>query len=303
MTRIYLSFCVLLVVLSFYVHFLSATRTAENDPKNYRPMKPIHSFRSEHDKFDSTYVSQFHKEMHILQEERYKALHYVEPHGGEAWWAPFDEADVSFPVAPEMAIRVKDKYVIGPRLMKNMQEKFIIYAAGIANEPDFEEAMGALNVSVHAFDCTIPANSQFRNVHFHHWCLGRESAFENNIYASHSSNKTFVFKSLSETKKLLGHQHVHILKMDIEGFEWDILRQDIINNENSADLPDQILVEIHTLGANPHFVPQHLTNDKGRAVVNELLLGLWKRGYRIVDRFINPSDRHCSDFTFLRVHN
>lgn len=66
--------------------------------------------------------------------------------------------------------------------------------------------------------------------------------------------------------------------MDIDGFDWDILRQDFNNNENSVDLPVQILVETHLLGASPHFVPQYLSNDKDRGEGGkELLLGLWDR--------------------------
>jgi hypothetical protein len=91
--------------------------------------------------------------------------------------------------------------------------------------------------------------------------------------------------------------------MDIEGFEWDILQNDIIHNSNSMDLPDQLLIEIHAMGANPKYVPKHLTHDKTRRKVNELILGLWKKGYRVVFKIMNLNDHHCADLTFLRIIN
>ncbi len=203
-----------------------------------------------------------------------------------------------------MSFQINEKYIVGPKFLQQSQKNMIVYAAGIADDPSFEEAMGAMNVSVHAFDCTIPSTTQLKNgVEFHHWCIGQNGAtgFENNGYSQRSENKTFQFLTLSETKAKLGHAHIHILKMDIEGFEWDILQHNIIDNPNSHDLPDQILVEIHAIGANKHFVPEYLSRDKTRAKVNALVRGLWSRGYRVVSLIVNPGDRHCADVTFLRV--
>jgi hypothetical protein len=226
-------------------------------------------------------------------------------------------------------LQVLAKFIVGKSQLETMKSKFILYGAGIAEEPEFEEELaGNYGISVHGFDCTIPANTLLKNnVSFHHWCIGSkprsqvlsssssstdstnnnndvsQSAFEQNVYSQRSSNKTFIFKTLSETKLLLKHSHIHILKMDIEGYEWKILQDHIINNQvKSDDLPDQILVEIHTDGANKEAVPSHLTEGKMRKEVNDLVLGLWKRGYRCVFKLQNPVDRHCADFTFLRVY-
>jgi hypothetical protein len=142
------------------------------------------------------------------------------------------------------------------------------------------------------------------HVQFHHWCIGRESHFENNVYSKRNKNMKnwkFLFHSLSETKQLLGHSHIHALKMDIEGFEWEIIQKDIIDNENSMDLPDQLILELHAMGANRKYVPKHLTQEKSRKKVNEIVLALWKKGYRCVFKLINLGDHHCADVTFLRV--
>jgi ribosomal protein L25 (general stress protein Ctc) len=235
----------------------------------------------------------------------------------------FSDVLIAYPVEPSTSLQVFAKFIVGKSLLQTMKAGFILYGAGIAQEPEFEEEIaGSYGISVHGFDCTIPANTVLKNnVSFHHWCIGsnpsvlslnanpnsvadsvgRENTFENNVYSQRSQNKTFLFKTLSETKLLLKHSHIHILKMDIEGYEWKILQDHIINHPKSDDLPDQILVELHTNGANKEAVPSHLTEGKMRQQVNELVLGLWKRGYRCVFKLVNPVDRHCADFTFLRV--
>jgi hypothetical protein len=51
-----------------------------------------------------------------------------------------------------------------------------------------------------------------------------------------SIDKTFQFYPLAEIKSKLGHDHIDMLKMDIEGFEWEILENDILKVNNSSNL-------------------------------------------------------------------
>lgn len=295
---------------------LQETVTAEvsklDNPANYLPIPDMNTYISPYNKQKSLFSNQsYHsilqQDFYEVQYEAFKRLHYQEPNRKVALKSPLDDILISYPIEPSMAFKVKDKFIVGPATLNRLQEKFILYAAGIAKEPDFEEEMaGHFNVSVFAFDCTIPADTVLKNnVYFHHWCFGRDTDnnFEDNWFSKQSQNRTFVFRSLSETKKILGHHRIHALKMDIEGFEWDILQKDIIDNPNNDDLPDQILIELHAIGARRKYVPYHLTKDKTRRRVNEMVLGMWKRGYRVVFKLANPWDSHCGDFTFLRIHN
>eukprot|EP01040_Poterioochromonas_malhamensis_P011936 gene11936-13022_t len=305
-----------LLFLAFFDWRVSADSTMVHNASHYLPYPDYNTFVEliKQSTINNHSLHSFQHHRHKLEQyEAYRRLHYVEPVKGEAWWAPIEDVLVSFPIDEKKAIHVKDKYIVGPNQLESLQKDFILYAAGIANQPEFEEAIaGMFHISVHAFDCTIPSTTILKNnVEFHHWCLGRNSnndgnntanSFENNAFSRRSQNKTFVFHTLSQTKEILKHQHIHILKMDIEGFEWDILQKDIIENPNSDDLPDQLLVEVHAVGAAPRFVPFHLTWDKSRRRVNEMVLGMWKRGYRVVYKFDNPVDRHCADLTFLRVY-
>jgi hypothetical protein len=220
---------------------------------------------------------------------------------------PFSDVQVAFPLDGSMFMKVKEKTVVGPDYITHRGKEFVMYAAGIDNDASFEEYMSQKGITVHAFDCTIPADTKLKyKVTFHHWCLGESKAktdFENNTYSQQAANKTFVFHTLAETKRLLGHEHIDILKMDIEGFEWELLTSEILSqNFNSTDLPEQIVLELHTEGANPKWVPQHLSSGKTRSWVNAIVLQLWHLGYRVTDKVVNTGDPSCADFNFLRVY-
>lgn len=241
-------------------------------------------------------------EQRKIQQEAFRLLN-TRHSSEEELTSPFEDVVVAYPLHANFTLRIEDKLVVKP-LNISANHKLLVYGAGIATHPQFEESMGAFGASVHAFDCTIPATSRFQShVHFHHWCLGRASNFSNNAYSRASDSKEFAFQTLSETRRILGHKKVrlNILKMDIEGFEWELLYQEIILATSEDDLPDQLLFELHTKGANPECVPPHLTQDKTKSKVNELFLALWSKGYRVIFKLINPEDSTCADFTLLRI--
>ena len=53
-----------------------------------------------------------------------------------------------------------------------------------------------------------------------------------------------------------GHKALDVLKIDIEGSEWEVL-MDIARMKQRSLMPKQILVEVHTQGANPTAVPAY----------------------------------------------
>jgi len=84
-----------------------------------------------------------------------------------------------------------------------------------------------------AFDGTVSFNPPENPDHVSHTLLDRPSTQEKSIKVPVKRLKTI----MSE----LGHQHIDILKMDIEGAEYDVIR-DICD---SGIRPAQILVEFH----------------------------------------------------------
>jgi hypothetical protein len=108
------------------------------------------------------------------------------------------------------------------------------------------------------------------------------------------------FFTLREIKEKLGHKEIHLLKMDIEGFEWDLLQQEIIAGRDE-DLPEQLLFELHGEGTTPLAVPVRLSAGKDRHAVNRLFIDLFHRNYRIMHWEVNSSDEHAAEFSLIRL--
>ena len=139
--------------------------------------------------------------------------------------------------------------------------------------------MASIGSSVYAFDCTVKQNPKWKAFNFHPWCVGKPRSFENNTYSNASESKNFIFYQLSEIKKKMNHPHIDMLKLDIEGFEWDIFESEFINGRKD-DLPTQLLFELHTQGSNPLAVPTNIVKGKTRFEVALLISKLRKLGMK-----------------------
>ncbi|RYH09257.1 hypothetical protein EON65_40275 [archaeon] len=196
----------------------------------------------------------------------------------------------------------RDKFIVGERAIRLMGKDYIVYAAGIANEPAFEGYMRwVLGADVYAFDCTTAGKASW-NLNFHQWCLGTNKKLDLSKYASTVAGQQLQFYTLPELKKKLGHTRVDMLKMDIEGCEWDLLYDEVIRGQDE-DLPVQLLFELHTEGANWKWVPEDIVKGKKRRQVNQLIVDLYHRNYRVFHVELNDGDRFCAEIGFYRVAN
>jgi hypothetical protein len=87
----------------------------------------------------------------------------------------------------------------------------------------------------------------------------------------------------------LGHTHIDILKMDIEGAEWDVLTDD------SKPLPSigQLLVEVHE--QREKTVAQRVSS------LTALFNNLEANGLRLFHQQINARyDIHCIEYAFIQ---
>jgi hypothetical protein len=110
------------------------------------------------------------------------------------------------------------------------------------------------------------------------------------------------FEPLNMVLKDRGHMHLDMLKIDIEGGEWPLFEEQILNANNSGGiLPNQISFELHTKFGNMEFVSQALAGTKGRRAVNLLFMKLWKLGYRVVSKELNRGDAGCAEFVVARL--
>ena len=132
-------------------------------------------------------------------------------------------------------------------------DKCIVYSYGLGADWSFDNAAEASGCEVHGFDPSIllwqkgmhgPEYSKFdyaseypsRKKVFHNWGLG---VLERAIYPpgtipqewpglgdpafSQTNSAPWEMKSIATTMKDLGHSHISILKIDVEGAEWGAL--------------------------------------------------------------------------------
>jgi hypothetical protein len=218
---------------------------------------------------------------------------------------PFEDVVVSL-VLPEEDVHRSDGHGQDDKFFARqvLAEGCIVYAAGLAGSVRFEAAVASeTGCSIHAFDCTLTAAPpEWTFLSFHDWCLGQERSFENNVYSRSkaAAGSPFVFKSLSDARHELGHSQIDMLKVDIEGFEWDLFESSLFSEAGDANLPQQLLFELHTTGAKPD-VPQNLLVNRSKAAVDRLFLRLFDLGYRVMNKELNDYDSRCAEFALLRV--
>ncbi len=195
-----------------------------------------------------------------------------------------------------------DKYIVASEAIRYMGSNYVVYGAGIADDPSFEAYMyNNLKTDVHAFDCTVPFNSAAKwGLPFHSWCIGKPKDLHSSIYAKAVAGQNTTFFSLSELKQKLNHTHIDMLKVDVEGCEWDLLYDEIVNGKEE-DLPCQLLFELHTEGANPTYVPKAIVQGKKRKQVDQLIVDLFKRNYRVFHLELNRGDHNCAEIGLFRI--
>jgi FkbM family methyltransferase len=174
----------------------------------------------------------------------------------------------------------------------------IIYSFGVANDASWDLAMiDQFGCQVHAFDMTpdsikwVSEQNLPPQFHFYpygiadfdgmqtfdlfskpHWHF---TAASTTIFPKTGGTKLPV-KRLATIMKEMGHTHLDVLKMDIEGDEYDVLR-------DIGGIPiRQVLVELHI-------------KNKSQLVLSWLARArMFLRGYKLV------SLRDGCDFTFVR---
>jgi FkbM family methyltransferase len=179
-----------------------------------------------------------------------------------------------------------------------LDKNSIVYSFGVADDATWDVAMiEKFGCEVHAFDMTpdsitwVSEQTLPPQFHFHphgiadfdgmqtfhllkkpNWA---RAAASTSIFPKTEGTKLPV-KRLATIMKELGHQHIDVLKMDIEGDEYDVLR-------DIGDIPiRQVLVELHI-------------KNKSQLLLSWLARArMFLRGYKLV----KLRDGH--DFTFIR---
>lgn len=188
--------------------------------------------------------------------------------------------------------------------LENINKKSIIYSIGIGEDISFD------NELIDLFDCTIygfdptPKSVEFvrknkikNNFKFSDVGISNKTERlpfylpKNNNYVSGSLKKIktvsndnqieLEFKRLKDVMDELSHNHVSLLKMDIEGAEYDVI-EDIIKEKLNIK---QIIVEFH---------PQLINNGKSKT--KTAIISLLNAGYEL----FGISDNYC-EYSFIKT--
>lgn len=192
--------------------------------------------------------------------------------------------------------------------LESIQAPCMIFSLGSNNDYSFEEDMLRLTpCNIATFDCTM-APGTGRKLH-----ATRHTFFEKCIGSVAKAAADPAFVSLLGAMNLAGTTKVDVLKMDIEGFEFDVMAF-WGTSEDDLDaslLPLQVLVEIHSFsfysGTSLHNAddPNTLLWPKqGLLSITQLALffgHLGELGYATVSLDKNVRCPYCAEYAFLRV--
>jgi hypothetical protein len=213
---------------------------------------------------------------------------------------------ISCPAGKKLMKRIGDSGDGGKWLCVDLlqQRDCVIFSLGSNGQYDFElDLLDRTSCSIYTFDCTYDGVSQHPTRHTYiKKCIGTQE--------KEGSDKRFV--TLSNAARELGIESINLLKIDIEGYEFDE-----ISGWSISDLwlPEQISIEVHHSeviyhgggNATSHYKVQDFNNllwpvHHLDASDLSLFFGhLGRLGYAIVSREDNPEGHCCSEFLLLRA--
>lgn len=190
----------------------------------------------------------------------------------------------------------------GWAIMKNsLSSDSVVYSVGIGEDASFDLSLIArYGCTVHAFDPTPRSKDwvgrhcvDFRFRFFDYALAGRDGQLrlfqpKNTEHVSASLNKSshtsdIFFDApcyrLMTVMSQLGHSHIDVLKMDVEGAEYEII-SDLIQTQ-AIDVIGQLLIEFH------HWMPgidKERTRDAVRDLERQGLKAAWVSdwGYEVL---------------------
>jgi FkbM family methyltransferase len=189
------------------------------------------------------------------------------------------------------------KWVSDPQ---SLRTGTVVYSFGAGTEISFDAEMAGLyGCEVHCFDPTPSLERNFAHCRpglpvgkgtfsFHDVGLGPVSLDPEKADELVLENRKCKVKRLSEIAAEMGHKHVNILKMDIEGGEMAALTEIITSGTLKSLSVKQLLVEFHLWG------------DEHWGSFVKIIDLLRERGYLLFRKEFNPLDPgRCGEFCFL----
>ena len=173
----------------------------------------------------------------------------------------------------------------------------IVYSFGSNNQQDFEKGFLNLRPTSKIFVFEIlkshipPLEFQDSRIQFFNIGLGGYQRIHNNNDDNNTLNNEFIYMNLSSIMKMLGHNYIDVLKMDIEGAEYDF----IYYESNLFSHIGQYLVEVHSK-SNKNYKSNQ--NDSGP--VGYFINKLEMNSMRLFHREHNIFAKTCSEYSLIR---
>ena len=171
----------------------------------------------------------------------------------------------------------------------------LVVSVGSNNQWDFEKAViRQTKCRVVTFDCTCgtlrPPTAILDRLTAVPVCIGRKNFVNEKGWRFMTWGSALAFANIS---------HVTHLKMDIEGFEYDVMRE-VVHNDHEL-LPSQISLELHyhTQMTDLAWHGRFKTPAEVAFFITTLFTSA---GYFIIDRHDNPYCRHCSELLLARFN-
>jgi len=179
------------------------------------------------------------------------------------------------------------------------QEKCEMISIGSNKQWGFEENIVATTkCATHTFDCTVSSDPRKPNVdsiNFYPFCISsKNEVIKDREYMTYSK---MIEKTGMTTPPAL-------FKMDVEGFEYDVMTQmldEAVASGSSHLLPSQISVELH-YATRMYDVPWMLRTVTSAEIAMFMGMMYKRGGYMLVNYApIGPGCYSCAEFLFVRV--
>jgi hypothetical protein len=209
---------------------------------------------------------------------------------------------------PDAMSRIGDDGEGGKLVCTDLLERknCVVFSLGSNGQFDFEvDILESTDCLVYTFDCTYDGKSldQYNGRHkYLKKCIGTA--------AKEANDPSFI--TLAHAVRDLGVSEITLLKMDIEGSEYDEIASWGV--EQGKFLPESMAIEIHRseviyMGTSAFVQTYNHAEDVLIWPLMNLDLGdlalffgsIARMGYAIASREDNPIGRCCSEFLFLKV--
>tara|TARA_B100001059_G_C17612304_1_gene465203 strand:- start:111 stop:707 length:597 start_codon:yes stop_codon:yes gene_type:complete len=122
----------------------------------------------------------------------------------------------------------------------------VVYSIGIANNWIFDDFMITQGCQVFSFDPSmrgVKKHKRHANHLFEPIGIGIIDGIHTGISTLYGKKTNYPVETLGHIMERHGHSHLTMVRMDVEGAEWDILEQWL--SKGWFEQMDQLLLEIH----------------------------------------------------------